>query len=210
MASNLSLSNKRISEPSKFDVDKANVTQLRSFLRDHGLHVSGSKYELILRAKGALDLGKLPLQEIRIHDENEKTKRQIEKLISPLGEKLPEISLLQSGWSKDVELIPAFRENDLYNYLVLNDSRTTDGKPINAKKQLKAKVFYTDRHLHSVEYHEISMTISHCYVKAKCIRSFPSAGKKENNKCGPEYCVWVCLSKNSGRAHAAGCQCAAG
>ncbi|XP_053391673.1 uncharacterized protein LOC123543053, partial [Mercenaria mercenaria] len=204
------------------DVDKAKVCDLRQYLRQRGLPVSGSKHELIQRAKGADEIGKRTLEETRIADENFAAVRRENRLVSPLGESLPEHSTLKSGWTRDVTQIPQFTNDDLYNYLqiydllitvcalpdlVLNDSRTFDNKPINAKKQLKAKVFYTDRHLHSVEFHEINRTISHCYVRAKVLKSLPGMSNKENKF---EYRVWTCLSKISGRVHAAGCECDAG
>ena len=40
------------------------------------------------------------------------------------------------------------------------------------------EIFYNDRHVHSVEYHEINKTISHCYIRASVIPSIPT--QKEN------------------------------
>jgi len=110
-----------------------------------------------------------------------------------------------SGWKDDITLIPDLSNSDLYNYLVLNSQRTHDGKPTGAKRQLKAKVFYNDRHVHSVEYHEINKTISHCYIRASVIPSIPT--QKENKK---DYSVWVCIAKVSGNVQTAGCGCEAG
>jgi len=187
------------------DFTKLTCAQLRQYLREYGLPVSGSKFELVERAKGCVKLGKKPLQTLRIEDENFASERSRDRLVTPLGEKLPEVKTL-SGWKDDITLIPDFTNCDLYNYLVLNSQRTHDGKPIGAKRQLKAKVFYSDRHVHSVEYHEVNKTISHCYIRASVIPSIPT--QKENKK--KDYSVWVCISKVSGNVHAAGCGCEAG
>lgn len=189
------------------DVERSRVIDLRQYLRKHGLPVSGSKYELKERVKGAFELKVKPLSDMKLRDANFSERRSVDLHVTPLGEDLPDVKTLKTGWNKDPNVLPPFTESDLYNYLVLNDTRTFDNKPINAKKQLKAKVFYTDRHLHSVEFHEINKTISHCYIRAKCIRSVPGMSTKENTF---EYCVWLCLSKVSGRVHGAGCGCDAG
>ncbi|KAH3738818.1 hypothetical protein DPMN_045461 [Dreissena polymorpha] len=117
-----------------FDVNKANCAQLRQHLRQHGLPVSGSKKELIERVNGSFEIGKQPLEVLRLHDENLNTERARSRLLTPLGEKLPEVKSITSGWSIDVNLIPYFSDNDLYNYLVLNNQRANDGKPIGAKE----------------------------------------------------------------------------
>lgn len=187
------------------DINKLKVPELKLFLRDHGLPVSGSKHELIERAIGANELGKKSIHELKKLDENFKRDRNLDRLVSPLGEKLPALSELKSGWIDDISSIPCVTNNDLYNYLVLNNNRTFDSKPVGAKRQLKAKVFYSDRHLHSVKFHEIDTKLSHCYVKALVIPSIPT--QKENKK---DYIVWACLSKITGQVHAAGCDCAAG
>ncbi|WAR06926.1 hypothetical protein MAR_016884 [Mya arenaria] len=71
------------------------------------------------------------------------------------------------------------RTQDLYNYLVLNHSRTFDNQNINARKQLKVKVSYEDGHVHSLKYNQISHKCSHCYVRAKVIPSLPGSGVKK-------------------------------
>ena len=152
------------------DFDNLKVADLRIFLRERGLPVSGSKPDLIRRAKGSLELGTKPLSEVAAADAHFDRKVSVEKAVTPLGERLPPVNEMRAGWSGNLDKLPSFTDMDLYNYMVLNDARTFDSKPINAKRQLKAKVFYTDKHLHSVEYHHIDQQMSHCYVRAKCIR----------------------------------------
>ncbi|KAH3805139.1 hypothetical protein DPMN_133436 [Dreissena polymorpha] len=143
-----------------FDVNKANCAELRQYFRQHGLLVSGSKKEVIERANGSVEIGKQPLKVLRLQDENFATERARNRLLTPLGYKLPEVKSIASGWSSDVNLIPYFSDIDLYNYLVLNNQRTFDDKPIGAKRQLKAKVFFSDGHVHSVIFHEINIAMS--------------------------------------------------
>ena len=188
------------------DFDKLNVSELKLYLRDHGQYVSGLKSELIKRAKGTDILRKRPLSELNLEDENFEKRRNLERFVSPLGEKLPHPSSLKHGWIDDCEQIPDFSNLELYNYLVLSQGRTIDKEQNNAKRQLKAKVFYEDRHVHSVQYHEIDSKITHCFVRAKVIPSLPTINEKKK----PDYVVWISMSKVTGHIHSAGCECSAG
>jgi len=105
-----------------------------------------------------------------------------------------------------VTLIPDFSEKDLYNYLVLSRQRTFDNAPMGAVKQLKAKVFYEDNHVHSIRHSPINEHCSHCYVLCEVVPSMPTADTKKN----PDYSVWISLSKLTGQVHAADCICPAG
>ena len=136
-------SNKGISEA--YDIEKTKVCDLRQYLKNHGLPVSCSKYELQRRVKSACEMGRKPLSVIENEDLESDEARRLERLITPFGEDLPEPTLLKTGWTNDVQQIPSFTTNDLYNYLVLNNRRTFDGNASQAKRQLKAKVFYKDR-----------------------------------------------------------------
>ena len=105
------------------------------------------------RAIGAVCLKTQPL--ITDDDTNIDNQRFADKLKTPLGKKLPDPSIV-TEWDKDVSHIPPVSDSTLYNFLVLNCNRTRDAKQTNAKRQLKAKVFYKDRHVHSVMYSYIS------------------------------------------------------
>lgn len=193
--------NKENNEPCPFS--KLSVKELKTFLRDRGAHVSGNRPELIKRARGVEKLCVRTLKEIQIEDNRDRVIREGELFVTPLGEKLPKPSELKGCWNEDLSRVPIFRHEDLYNYLVLNRCRTFDRENMNAKKQLKAKVFYEDGHVHNVRYHEIHKECTHCYVRAKVIPSLPTDKKKD-------YEPWACLSKVSGMVHAAGCDCPAG
>ena len=114
--------------------------------------------------------------------------------MTPLGEKLPApFSLV--NWVKDLLKIPHFTEGDIYNYFVLK---------MGIKKSLRAKVYYTDRHVYDIQYWSISYVCDHCFVKCKEMPSIADAKKN------PDHDVWFCMSKVTGNVHSADCVCTAG
>ncbi|XP_052770940.1 uncharacterized protein LOC128210627 [Mya arenaria] len=178
------------------EIDKLNVSQLKDYLRDHNQYVSGKKSELVLRAKGVQKAGLNDRNEVQINAEVNFEKRQCDKLVTPLGQKLPHPKTLIS-WTSDLMNIPYFSDSDIYNYFVLK---------MNTKKQLRSKVYYADRHVHSIMYCSIDEKCEHCFVKCKVMPSLPSASTKDN----PDHNVWLCLSKVTGQVHSADCDCTAG
>ena len=187
------------------DLKQFKVKQLKEFLRSRGEQVSGSKRELLDRAQGVLILNKQPLADITLNDQNRDNQRLSDKLVTPLGERLPD-PVNVTSWDSNVTSIPAVSDKDLYNFLVLNTNRTHDFRKSGAKKQLKAKVFYEDRHVHSILYTDITDSCSHCFVKCFVLPSIPN----DTNAKKPDYNVWVCLSKVTGHIHSASCSCPAG
>ena len=186
------------------EFDKLTVVQLKNYLRSRGEYVSGNKEELLKRAKGAQLLNKKPLREIQLADQICDEQRRVERFVTPLGEKLPDPKTLKTGWTSDLKVIPNFQYSELYNYMVLSKKRCIDNESNQANRQtVKSKVFQNDRHLYDVYVNPLSDDTSHCFVRAKCIKSLP--GDKI-----PDYIVWVCLSKITGRVHSAGCDCDAG
>ena len=188
------------------DLEKLTVRDLRQYLREREAQVSGTKAELLQRATGVQSIGNRTLRELAENDALDSTLRNEQKFTTSLGEKLPEPWTIKTGWTSDSEKFPPVQESDLYNYLVLNRRRTFDSKSVKAKRQLKARVFYEDKHVHSMTYCGIDENCSHCYVKCMVIPSLPTGSEKKK----PDYDVWVCLAKISGNIHAAGCTCSAG
>ncbi|XP_033745803.1 uncharacterized protein LOC117331294 [Pecten maximus] len=186
-------------------IDWLTVQELKSFLRQHDQPVSGRSTELKERAKGVLKLGIRRKDILQREDERQSTLYQARKFVSPLGEILPHPSTLKN-WTDNVRQIPVFLEDALYNYLVLNRQRTFDNAPMGAVKQLKAKVFYEDSHVHHIRYSPITDLCSHCYVSCKVVPSMPTADVNKS----PDYSVWICISKQTGQVHAADCNCPAG
>lgn len=178
------------------EIKSMNCKQLKDYLRRYGQYVTGNKKELIERAKGVSKLNLADKCVIECEDSVLNTKRRKEKLLTPLGEAIPDPKTL-ADWTSDVSHIPDFTANDVYNYLVLEKG---------AKRQLRSERYLEDRHVHRVEYNQISEKCSHSLVRCKVIPSLPSANEKDD----PDHNVWICLSKVSGKVNSADCDCTAG
>ncbi|KAH3825055.1 hypothetical protein DPMN_126917 [Dreissena polymorpha] len=182
--------------------ERLSVRELRLYLKDRGENVSGNRPELIKRARGLLKLGKRTLKEIEISDNVDHDVRQCQLFTTPLGDKLPTPSDIKECWDENLDKVPNFRKEDLYNYLVLSKSRTHDKENRNAKRQLKAEVFYEDSAQCTIppDYPRVFTLL----CPSKVIPSLPTDNKKKDHD------AWVCLAKMSGMVHAAGCICTAG
>lgn len=167
------------------------IAKLREFLRENNQIISGSKKELVERARGVIILKLTAVQ-----GQNNQSEKNSKSSTFPDGEPIPDIRTL-SNWSSDFTNIPDFSEKDIYNYLVIK---------MNTKRQLKSKVFLEDKHVHSVEYNPINNESSHCAIRCKVIPSFPSADMSKR----PDYDVSTFLSKVTGNVFAAHCTCTAG
>ena len=86
-------------------LERFKVPQLKGYLKRYGQFVSGKRDELILRAKGVKILGLKTVNNNRACDDRDGVVRKEEKLVTPLGEKIPEINTLK-GWSNDLSLVP--------------------------------------------------------------------------------------------------------
>ncbi|XP_045202652.2 uncharacterized protein LOC123556116 [Mercenaria mercenaria] len=175
---------------------KFNIPVLKFYLRSRGQHVSGNKSELIERVKGTHRLGLRDLNSVMQEDNDLAAKRLTEKLKTPLGKTLKHPDYIDT-WSSDYTNIPDITEKDVYNYFVFK---------IQTKRQLKAKVMFEDRHVHSIEVNESSENDSHCFVRCRVIQSMPTSNKSK--PC--DYATWVMLSKVTGCVHSADCGCQAG
>ena len=179
------------------ELRRLNVVGLKNYLRRHNQYVTGNKSELLERAIGIKKLQLRDKYDQDSVDSRECVSRREEKLTTPLGEKLPDPLSLASGWISDVVDIPDFSERDVYNYLVLR---------LNAKRHLRAKVYYEDRHVYGISQHQVTDKSSHCFVRCKVIPSLPTAKVSDN----PDHTVWLCMSKVTGQVHSADCSCTAG
>uniref|UniRef100_A0A0L8FY45 SAP domain-containing protein n=1 Tax=Octopus bimaculoides TaxID=37653 RepID=A0A0L8FY45_OCTBM len=82
----------------------------------------------------------------------------------------------------------------------VNKVNSSDDK---SEQQLRSGIFYHDRHVHSIEYHDVSESCSHCIVRCLVIPSIPTSNQKEN----PDHRVWVIMSNVTGNVHSADCNC---
>lgn len=177
-------------------LDGFKVCDLKKYLSAHGQNVSGRKSELIERVRGVRKLGLIDLSSVAQEDSKRFEQRKCDKLTTPLNEKLPHPNILKT-WTTNFQNIPDFSEKEIYNYIVLK---------MNSKKQLKSKVFYEDRHVHSVEINELNDDYSHFYIRCKVLPSLPSEKKKDS----PDYNVWIMMSRVTGNVNSAECNCTAG
>uniref|UniRef100_A0A0L8HQJ3 Uncharacterized protein n=1 Tax=Octopus bimaculoides TaxID=37653 RepID=A0A0L8HQJ3_OCTBM len=60
-----------------------------------------------------------------------------------------------------------------------------------------------NKHVHSIEYHDVSESCSHCIVRCLVIPSIPTSNQKKN----PDHKVWVIMSNVTGNVHSADCNC---
>uniref|UniRef100_A0A0L8FVL4 SAP domain-containing protein n=1 Tax=Octopus bimaculoides TaxID=37653 RepID=A0A0L8FVL4_OCTBM len=60
-----------------------------------------------------------------------------------------------------------------------------------------------ERHVHSIEYHDVSESCSHCIVRRLVIPSIPTSNQKKN----PDHRVWVIMSNVTGNVYSADCNC---
>uniref|UniRef100_A0A0L8GBT7 SAP domain-containing protein n=1 Tax=Octopus bimaculoides TaxID=37653 RepID=A0A0L8GBT7_OCTBM len=60
-----------------------------------------------------------------------------------------------------------------------------------------------DKHVHSIEYHDVSESCFHCIVRCLVIPSIPTSNQKKN----PDHRVWVIMSNVTGSVHSADCNC---
>ena len=178
------------------EIDSLKVPQLKEYLRKHGQPVTGNRPALVDKAKGVRKLNLRTQIDVASADNLEILRKWCEKLITPLGETIPDPATL-TNWTSDVSLIPNFTDSDIYNYLVLT---------MKSKRQMRSKIYFNDGHVHSVHYSSVFDDCSHCVVKCKVMPSIPTANKKQN----PDHDVWVCLSKVTGKVHSAHCNCTAG
>uniref|UniRef100_A0A0L8HKV7 SAP domain-containing protein n=1 Tax=Octopus bimaculoides TaxID=37653 RepID=A0A0L8HKV7_OCTBM len=167
--------------------------ELKNYLRLHGQYVTGKEVDLVERLKGIKILSIKNVNELKSTDEKCTSDRNKQKLVSPLGEVLPDPNVLKSDWTNDLHNLPNFTENDVYNYLVVR---------MKLKRQLRSGIFYHDRHIHNIEYHDVIKNYSHCIVRSLVIPSIRTSNKKNT--------LDHRMSKVTGNVHLADCNCTAG
>jgi hypothetical protein len=178
------------------ELNKWKKKELQDFLKECQQPTFGNEPELIERVIGAKALG----LDITSKTNTRKVLQNIKtSVLTPLGEHLPTPSHLKDVWSSNCDEFPEFTQKELYNYLVLSKHRSYDDSEMGTRRQLKAKVFYQERHISDIKCHQIS-------EKCSCLPSIPTKDKKKK----PAYQTWVCLSKVTATVQTAECNCVAG
>uniref|UniRef100_A0A0L8HEE8 SAP domain-containing protein n=1 Tax=Octopus bimaculoides TaxID=37653 RepID=A0A0L8HEE8_OCTBM len=139
-------------------IEVLTVPELKEYLRLYGQYVTGRKADLTERLKGIKILSMKNVNKVNSSDDklevsDDTSDWNKQKLISPLGEVLP-----------DLKIFVSFRISQI----------------MKAKQQLRSGIFYHDRHIHSIEYHDVSESCSHCIVRCLVIPSIPTSNQKKN------------------------------
>ncbi|KAK7108861.1 hypothetical protein V1264_016523 [Littorina saxatilis] len=181
------------------------VPELKKFLTERGINVSGRKEDLIARAKGCEALEINVVRDTENENENSRVLlRQYEQLITPDGYKMPDPSKLDN-WRNIFEC-PDVTDRQLCEYLVLSRHRTEDKRQMGATRQLKASALFKEGHVFSPHHHPIAEDCSHCFVSARVMPSLPG----KDQRTTPDHFTWISISKSDGVIHSADCSCTAG
>ncbi|XP_070543638.1 uncharacterized protein [Ptychodera flava] len=182
------------------------VPQLKEYVSDWGLTVSGTKEELVARAFVASEL-RLPLKKSELQMKKDLI-LGYNKLLSVSDQRmLPDLlKIPEDQWVGEKEGIkcwPPIYISDISDFYKLkNRDNTLDltSRIINEYKEGKAFRYYADGWLKEVFYHQVPEN-DYCFLKAKCT---PSQKIKD-----PPHSLWVCATAHD-EIHSAYCSCTAG
>ena len=156
------------------------VEELKNYLRDRGLNLSGNKAELSKKAFGSVKLGISKCSTSKEDDAvKEKEKRERLSLESGLIQ-LPSPLNLKEGWQAGSLYFPNTIESDVEDYLKVHGP----------KSMVKGSSLLTSKHVVDAAVHNISPNVRYCYVRGRCVPQ-----ERTNN---PPYEAWVCLQKDDG------------
>ena len=180
--------------------------ELRVFLRDGGLKITGAKEELVALAYAACQLS-VPLKPSAA-EEHKVKQEQYSALLNIGGKTIPDpLTELTAKWIGEKDGIcnwpPIFHLQIAEFLLTVEQSSTGLNKRLLSDyKDGKAYSYFDSKWLKEVFYHEINPTSFHCILKSK---STPS--QKVNNI---PHDIWLCVEKKTGTVASAYCSCFAG
>ena len=169
------------------------VDELKNFLRDRDLNLSGKKWILSEKVFGAAKLG---IRKCATTEEAAKTTKENEKKQRLALEggliQLPSPRELKVGWQAGSLYFPDTIESDVQQYLKVHGPKAI----------LKGASLFESQHLTETSFHNISPDIKYCFIRGKCI-------PQERANSMP-YEPSVCLKKDDGSVVTAECSCGAG
>eukprot|EP00794_Sanderia_malayensis_P012122 gene12122-13374_t len=193
------------------DFKRWKVPELKGYLRDRGLKISGTKEELTALAYGA-DQMNVPVKITA--DEDRKRKRESYEALLVVNDcRLPdplalssENSLLGTPWLDEKAGMckwPPVFQIQIAEFLLTADQSIGLGKRLLSDyKEGKAYSYFDSGWLKEIYYNEISPNSNYCFLKSE---STPSQGI--NNI---PHKIWVAIEKKSGTVKSAYCTCFAG
>ena len=173
------------------NLNKFTIVELKEYLRQRDLNLSGTKNELCEKVfyahKLAVPKSLGAQDEERIKKQTSEQKLMVENgLIT-----LPSPENLKQGWQSGSASLPDTTDKEVDSYL--QDA---------PKAILKGKSLESSRHVFNVECNTISPNLKYCFVRGKCVPQ-----ERTHNK---PYEPWICLHKESGEVVTAECNCVAG
>ena len=181
----------RLNCQSPNNLNKFTVIELKEFLRQRDLNLSGNKNELCEKVFYAYKLA-VPKSLGVKDEENIKKQTSENKFVVENGLiKLPPPDELKKGWQSGSANFPDTTDDEVDKYL--KDA---------PKAILKGKSLESSGHVFNVECHTISPNLKYCFVRGKCVPQEITHNKP--------YELWICLHKESGEVVTAECNCVAG
>ncbi|KAL9976796.1 hypothetical protein ACROYT_G014130 [Oculina patagonica] len=169
---------------------RCKVDELKTFLKKGGVVISGRKAELAEKAYFAWKL-KLDVSKTTREEENDVSTRRRKKLTMESGITLPFPDSIQEGWEEGSLNFPDLIDDGVQQYM----------QP--STKAMKQGMSLLDSgHIHSVNYHHISIDLKYCFIHCRCV-------PEEKTNSDP-FALSVCLHKENGKVLTAECSCFAG
>lgn len=178
---------KSVGDKSLSDFMKWKLDELKAFLKERGVVLTGRKAEL---AEKVYFASKLNLEVLKKKEEVEidNKARRYEKLTIDCGVKLPFPANLTNGWEKGNQNFPDVLEKDVENYIQKSFKDMKQGQSL-----------LTSNHIYDVMFHHITTNVKYCFVRGCCV--------PEEKTNSDSYSLWVCVHKEIGEVLTAECTC---
>lgn len=178
---------------------KYTVAQLKRYLQDRGVTVSGFRRQLLLEVASAVDRCQLP---------TDPDYQNVDAKVT-IDDKLKAVGLQDSPWSmndfsSDLSDIPDFGLYDIFNYLLCSRA-DYDRRKLKAYKSFEDYRLYYDGHVELLEYKNLT-------DKSLCIfRSRVRPTQKAKTFLKKDlYDVWFLIDAKHGEVKLAYCECPGG
>ena len=173
------------------------VPQLRDYLRDRGISVTGyNKLQLTRLAEVACEIG-LPT-DVDLHQCT-----TISEKVKALGLEFNDPFSL-SGYSDDLTSIPCVSIYDIFNFLIARRS-DYDRRKIKAYKSYEDYRLFNDGHVETVTFNPLTLDNKYCVFKC----SVKPTQKEMSYLNKSHYDLWIIMEK-TGEIVLAFCQCPGG